>query len=210
MTNPLLAPSPLPYGVPPFAGIGPPIMRKHEAGLAGHLAEIQAIVDTPDRPPSRTRRLPWSGGPAAGTGSRVLLHPGVSRRLGRIRGPRNETVPSAQPTQDEIYLNRGLFERFAAIDTAGWSRKSVRLVEEYLKEFRQSGIQLDGPGQERLKAINAELSRLGTEFGQRVKEGMKSAALLLDHEGNWPACRRMTLPAPPRLPVRRGMKGSSC
>ena len=53
-------------------------------------------------------------------------------------------------------------------------------MEEYLKEFRQSGIQLDMPGQDRLKGINAELSKLGTEFGQRVKEGMKSAAVLLD------------------------------
>ena len=58
--------------------------------------------------------------------------------------------------------------------------ESARLVEEYLKEFRASGIQLDDAGQERLKAVNAELARLGTEFGQRVKEGMKSAALLLD------------------------------
>ena len=56
----------------------------------------------------------------------------------------------------------------------------ARLVEEYLKEFRQSGIQLDDAGQDRLKSLNAELSRLGTEFGQRVKEAMKSAALLLD------------------------------
>ena len=53
-------------------------------------------------------------------------------------------------------------------------------MEEYLKEFRASGIQLDDAGQERLKEVNAELARLGTEFGQRVKEGMKSAALLLD------------------------------
>jgi len=39
---------------------------------------------------------------------------------------------------------------------------------------------LDDAGQDRLRSLNAELSRLGTEFGQRVKEAMKSAALLLD------------------------------
>ena len=79
-----------------------------------------------------------------------------------------------------MYLNRGLFERFAAVNTDRLDAESARLVEEYLKEFRQTGIQLDAAGQERLKAINAELSTLGTEFGQRVKEGMKSASLLLD------------------------------
>ncbi len=66
------------------------------------------------------------------------------------------------------------------MDTAGLDDESARLVEEYLKEFRQSGIQLDDAGQERLRAVNAELSRLGTEFGQRTKEAMKSNALLLD------------------------------
>jgi peptidyl-dipeptidase Dcp len=77
-------------------------------------------------------------------------------------------------------MNRGLFDRFAAIDTAGLDEESVRLVQEYLKEFRQSGIQLDDDGQDRLRAVNAELSRLGTDFGQRVKEAMKTSALLLD------------------------------
>jgi peptidyl-dipeptidase Dcp len=79
-----------------------------------------------------------------------------------------------------VYLNRALYERFAAVDSAGLDAESARLVEEYLKEFRQSGIQLDDAGQDRLRSLNAELSRLGTEFGQRVKEAMKSAALLLD------------------------------
>ena len=66
------------------------------------------------------------------------------------------------------------------MDPAGLDDESARLVEEYLKEFRQSGIQLDDAGQERLRSVNAELSRLGTEFGQRTKEAMKTTALLLD------------------------------
>src|SRR6476661_6356965 len=49
MTNPLLSPSPLPYGLPPFADIE---VRHYaeavEAGLAEHLAEIQTIVDDPE------------------------------------------------------------------------------------------------------------------------------------------------------------------
>jgi peptidyl-dipeptidase Dcp len=78
-------------------------------------------------------------------------------------------------------MNRGLYERFSAIDVDGLDAESVRLVQEYLKEFRQSGIQLDDAGQDRLRTVNAELSRLGTEFGQRTKEAMKASALLLDN-----------------------------
>ena len=100
-----------------------------------------------------------------------------------IRDLETELSPRFAAHQDAVYLNGGLYDRFAAIRTDGLDAESTRLVEEYLKEFRQSGIQLDEPGQEKLKSLNAELSRLGTEFGQRVKEGMKSAALLLDDAG---------------------------
>jgi peptidyl-dipeptidase Dcp len=100
-----------------------------------------------------------------------------------IRDLETELSPRFAAHQDAVYLNRGLYERFAGIRTDGLDAESARLVEEYLKEFRQSGIQLDDSGQEKLKSLNAELSRLGTEFGQRVKEGMKSAALLLDDAG---------------------------
>ncbi|PTT67472.1 peptidase M3, partial [Arthrobacter sp. HMWF013] len=45
MTNPLLSPSPLPYGLPPFAQLSPSHYAEAvDAGLAEHLAEIQAIV----------------------------------------------------------------------------------------------------------------------------------------------------------------------
>jgi peptidyl-dipeptidase Dcp len=92
--------------------------------------------------------------------------------------------PKFAAHQDAVYMNRGLYERFTAIDTAGLDGESARLVQEYLKEFRQSGVQLDDDGQARLREINAELSRLGTEFGQRVKEAMKAAAILLDDEAD--------------------------
>ena len=186
MTNPLLAPSPLPYGLPPFAEIQPAHYQEAiEAGLAGHLAEIQAIVDNPDPATFENTAL------AMERSGRLLERAAASfftlvsaDASDVIRDLETKLSPLFSAHQDEVYLNRALFERFAAIDTAGCDAESVRLVEEYLKEFRQSGIQLDGPGQDRLRAINAELSRLGTEFGQRVKEGMKSAALLLDHAGD--------------------------
>jgi peptidyl-dipeptidase Dcp len=97
-----------------------------------------------------------------------------------IRTLETELSPEFSAHQDAVYMNRRLFDRFAAVDTTGLDDESARLVEEYLKEFRQSGIQLEDAGQDRLRAVNAELSRLGTEFGQRVKEAMKTSALLLD------------------------------
>ncbi|MFB8370655.1 M3 family metallopeptidase [Pseudarthrobacter sp. NPDC055928] len=182
MTNPLLSPSPLPFQLPPFAGISEQHYAEAvHAGLAGHLAEIQAIVDNPEPATFANTAV------AMEQGGRLLERAAASfftlvsaDASDAIRGQETALTPLLTAHQDEVYLNRALFDRFAAIDTTGLEPEGVRLVEEYLKEFRQSGIQLDATDQERLKAVNAELSRLGTEFGQRVKEAMKSAALLLD------------------------------
>ncbi|TLM73557.1 M3 family metallopeptidase [Pseudarthrobacter sp. NamB4] len=182
MTNPLLVPSPLPYGLPPFAEIETAHFEEAiEAGLAAHLEEIQAIVDDPSPATFENTALAMERSGRLLERAAAPFFTLVSADASDpIRDLETKLSPLFSAHQDEVFLNRGLFERFASIDTAGCDAESARLVEEYLKEFRQSGIQLDAAGQERLRAINAELARLGTEFGQRVKEGMKSAALLLD------------------------------
>ncbi|MGM9470753.1 M3 family metallopeptidase [Pseudarthrobacter sp. YS3] len=182
MTNPLLSTSPLPYRLPPFARLSPADYAEAvDAGLAEHLAEIQAIVDiaAPATFENTAVAMERAGQllQRAAASFFTLVSADASEEINHLE---TELSPRFAAHQDDIFLNRALFERFAAIDTSGLGPESVRLVEEYLKEFRQSGIQLDPAGQEHLKEINAELSRLGTEFGQRVKEGMKSAALLLD------------------------------
>ena len=182
MTNPLLSPSTLPYGLPPFAEIEDAHYADAvEAGLAEHLAEIQAIVADPQAPSFENTAL------AMERSGRLLDRAGAAfftlvsaHASDAIRELETRLSPLFSAHQDAVYLNRGLYERFAALDSTVLDAESARLVEEYLKEFRASGIQLDDAGQGRLKEVNAELARLGTEFGQRVKEGMKSAALLLD------------------------------
>ncbi|MDE8668878.1 M3 family metallopeptidase [Pseudarthrobacter sp. H3Y2-7] len=182
MTNPLLSPSALPYGLPPFSHLAPSDYAEAvSAGLAEHLAEIQAIVDNPAAATFGNTAVAMEGAGQLLQRAAAAFFTLVSADASEdIRALETELSPRLSAHQDEVYLNRALFDRFAAIDTSGLDPEAVRLVEEYLKEFRQSGIQLDEPGQDRLKGINAELSALGTEFGQRVKEGMKSAALLLD------------------------------
>jgi peptidyl-dipeptidase Dcp len=182
MTNPLLSPSALPFGLPPFADIGDDHYAEAvNAGLTDHLAEIQAIVDNPGTATFNNTALAMEKSgrllDRAAASFFTLVSADASEAIRKLE---TELSPRFAAHQDAVYLNRPLYERFAAVDTAGLDAEAARLVEEYLKEFRQSGIQLDDAGQDRLRSLNAELSRLGTEFGQRVKEAMKSAALLLD------------------------------
>jgi peptidyl-dipeptidase Dcp len=182
MTNPLLSPSALPFGLPPFADIDDAHYAEAvDAGLAEHLAEIQAIVDNPEPATfDNTAQAMERSGRLLDRAAASFFTLVSADASDAIRKLETELSPRFAAHQDAVYLNRALYERFDAVDTGGLDAESVRLVEEYLKEFRQSGIQLDDAGQDRLRSLNAELSRLGTEFGQRVKEAMKSAALLLD------------------------------
>ncbi|YCK83860.1 M3 family metallopeptidase [Arthrobacter sp. D3-18] len=182
MTNPLLSPSPLPYGLPPFAGISAEHYAEAiEAGLASHLEEISRIVA--DQEPAtfeNTAMAMEQSGLLLNRAAAAFFTLVSADASDAIKALETELSPKFSAHQDAVYMNRALYHRFADIDTTGLNEESSRLVQEYLKEFRQSGIQLDDTGQERLREVNAELSRLGTEFGQRVKEAMKSAALLLD------------------------------
>jgi peptidyl-dipeptidase Dcp len=182
MTNPLLRPSPLPFGLPPFSEIQPSHYREAAgAGFAEHLAEIQAITENPDSATFENTAVEMErSGQLLQRTSAAFFTLVSADATDEIRDLETELSPGFSAHQDEVFLNRALYERFTAIDTSGLDAESERLVQEYVKEFRQSGIQLDAAGQERLRELNAELARLGTEFGQRVKEGMKSAALLLD------------------------------
>jgi peptidyl-dipeptidase Dcp len=152
-----------------------------EAGLAGHLAEIRAIVDDPAPPTFENTVVAMErAGQLLDRAAAAFFTLVSADASDEIRELETRFSPLFSAHGDEIYLNKALYERFSAVDASNCDPESARLLDEYLKEFRQSGIQLDTPGQDRLKAINSELARLGTEYGQRVKEGMKSAALLLD------------------------------
>jgi peptidyl-dipeptidase Dcp len=182
MTNPLLDPSPLPYGLPPFAHISAAHYAEAvEAGLAAHLEEIDAITGNPDPATFLNTAVAMERSGLLLNRAAAAFFTLVSADAGDdIKALETELSPRFSAHQDAVYMNRGLYERFSAIDVDGLDAESVRLVQEYLKEFRQSGIQLDDAGQDRLRTVNAELSRLGTEFGQRTKEAMKASALLLD------------------------------
>lgn len=186
MTNPLLSPSPLPYGLPAFARLTPGHYAEAvDAGLASHLQDIQAITDNLEPATFQNTAVAMERSGLLLDRAAAAFFTVVSADASDdIKALETELSPKFSAHQDAVYMNRALYERFAAIDVSDLDPESSRLVEEYLKEFRQSGIQLDAPGQQRLRDVNAELSRLGTEFGQRVKDGMKSAALLLDDAGD--------------------------
>lgn len=184
MANPLLSPSTLPYGIPAFAEIRDEHYAEAiRAGLAEHLAEIQAITSSELVPDFENTAVAMErSGQLLARAAAAFFNVVSSHGTDGIRALETELMPELSAHDDAVYLNRALYERFEAVPTEGLDPESARLVSEWLAAFRRSGIALDDAGQERLRAINAELSRLGTEYGQRVAKGINEAAILVTDE----------------------------
>lgn len=184
MTNPFLIESPLPYGLPPFDQINDDhLLPAFDAGFEQHLAEVEAI--TANAEPAtfentvaaleRSGAILYRVSVVFGTATSAHSTPNIQKI-------ESEIAPRLAAHQDSIYLNKALYERFTSVDAdrGELDDESRRLLAEYLKAFTRAGAQLDDAAQERLRAINGELSTLSTRFSQLVMNGANESALLID------------------------------
>ncbi|GAC1382600.1 MAG: hypothetical protein NVS2B15_14090 [Pseudarthrobacter sp.] len=118
MKNPLLSPSALPYGLPPFANIGPAEYSEAvAAGLTEHLAEIQAIVDDPAAATFENAAVAMErAGQLLQRASASFFTLVSADASEEIRDLETKLSPRLSEHHDEVYLNRALFDRFTAID----------------------------------------------------------------------------------------------
>jgi peptidyl-dipeptidase Dcp len=184
--NPLLEPSPLPFGHPPFDRIkdghfAPALDR----GMAEQLAEVAAIA----------------GDPAPATFENTLVALERSGRLlARVRNTfsnlvgahGNDTLravekamaPKFAAHSDAIRLNPKLFARldtlFQRRSQLGLDPESLRLLERTHNDFVRSGARLSPADQGRLRALNAEIATLQTTFSQNVLKETNASSVLVD------------------------------
>ena len=182
MSNPFLDPSTLPYQLPPFAQIREEdFLPAFETGIRDHLAEIEAIVaDSEPASFDNTVVAMERAGQALRRVALVFFNNSSAHSTEGIQAVEKEIAPRLAAHEDNIYLNGGLFERVNAVDISGLDAESARLTEEYRQRFVRAGAQLDDDAQQRLRELNSELSRLSTEFGQRLLRDTNASALLVD------------------------------
>ncbi|MEM6286445.1 MAG: M3 family metallopeptidase [Bacteroidota bacterium] len=174
-TNPLLAEWTGPYGgVPAFdrmdlADLEPAL----EAGMAAHLAEIDAIAQDPEAPTFENTIVAYerAGKPLG----RAFTTYGVwSSNLSTpaFREIQQRMAPRISAYSSQITQNDALFRRIEAVhaarETLGLRPDEVRLVELIYDGFARNGATLTGGANERYAAINARLAELHTRFANNV------------------------------------------
>ncbi|MGY1814231.1 M3 family metallopeptidase [Blastococcus sp. SYSU D00820] len=181
--NPLLAPSPLPFGLPPFADISLEHIREAVlAGMAEQRAEVAAITGSAEPPTFENTVVALErSGRLLRRAEAVFGNLASSLSTPRLREIERELAPLEAAHADALRLDPELFARIDAVHAgradAGLDAEALRLVERYHLDFVLSGARLDEAGRARLTELNRELSELSTTFGQNLQAATEAAAV---------------------------------
>jgi peptidyl-dipeptidase Dcp len=212
--NPFLAPSPLPFEFPDFDAIREEhFLPAFTAGMAEQRAEVEAVTADPgpatfentivalERSGATLRRV-----------SKVFFTLVASCSTPGIREIEADVAPRLAAHADAIMLDTVLFARiealFAARHDLGLDPESLRLLERRHRDAVRAGARLGPAQQERLRALNAELSTLSTEFGNRLLAGANAAAVLVDDPAQLDGLPADAVSAAARAAADRGQEGA--
>ncbi|MEO7151615.1 MAG: M3 family metallopeptidase [Burkholderiaceae bacterium] len=210
-TNVLLQPWQTPYGLPPFAEIGPEhYALAFQIACRRHLDELDAIAADP-RP--------------ADFDNTVAAFDRCGRDLQRIEGvfynlTSSETSPALQAVErdlapvmaahaNSVFMHRPLFARIDAVHARRTelapSAEALRLVERTHLEFVRAGARLSPGSQARYGEVMQRLAELTTRFGQNLLAEESTYRLVLRGEAELAGLPEFVRTAARQAAVERGM-----
>ena len=185
--NPLLTASSLQFGYPPFDRIKnehfEPAMVQ---GMAEQRAEIEAIASNVEPPTFENTVVAMEqSGQLLDRSARVFFGLSSAHTNDDIEAIQVRMSPQFAEHGDAILLDARLFERIDALyrkrEQLALNPEALRLLEETHKDFVRAGALLTESEQERMRAINAEMATLQTNFRQNVLSEVNAQAIIVDN-----------------------------
>ena len=94
-------------------------------------------------------------------------------------------APKLAAHNDAIYLNDQLYQRVKSVydrrESSDLTLEQKALIERYNRDFVRAGAQLSEADKIHMRSINQELSKLSTEFSNKLLAGTKVGALVVDN-----------------------------
>lgn len=172
--NPLLAPWPEPYGLPPFAAIRPahyePAVR---AAMAEHLAELDELGANPAPPTFDNTVVAFDRAGALLRRIAPLFQNMVAAETsGDLQAVERVVAPLLAGHEAQVLQHPGVFARLDALferrGSLGLEPEGLRLLERAHLDFCLAGARLPAQARQRALRIAEELAGLQTEFTQNV------------------------------------------
>ena len=184
--NPLLKESTLPYHLPPFERIkNEHFAPAFDQGMAEELKEVNAIATNKAEPSFENTIVALElTGQTLGRAQRAF---GIL--TGSLTNPELEKLdevysPKFAAHSDAISLNSALYARVHKLwekrDSLGLDGPAKKLLDDTHRNFVRSGAALSEEGKAKMRAINADMARLSTQFGQNVLKEINASAVLVD------------------------------
>ena len=212
-SNPFFAEFDTEYGLPPFDKIKVEhYMPAFEEGMKQESAEVDAIVNNTEAPTFENTivALEQSGKMLKRVSSVFFAISGANSDS-IISGIEKNISPILTEHSDNINLNAKLFERIKVIyeDTTrtDYTTEQKKLIEKYYKNYVRSGILLDADKQERLRAINKELSELSTAFGQNLLADTDKFELVIEKQEDLAGLPADVVAAAASVASKKGLEG---
>lgn len=182
--NPLLAPSTLPFGAPPFDKIEdehyPPAFT---AAMQEQQAEVRAIAQSEEPPTfdNTLAALERTGAALTRVASAFFCVAGAHTN-NRLQQIQQQIAPELSAHSDSIYLDAALFARVHTVfeQHEDLDKESQRLLEETHEHFLRAGALLNDADKAKLKALNAETATLQAGFVTKVMTAAREGALHLE------------------------------
>jgi len=172
--NPFLVESTLPYYAPDFSKIKdehyrPALLQ----GIEEKKANIEAIANSEEEPTFENTIVAMEkSGDLLTRTQRVFYAMSSAHTNETIQEISEELAPKFSELNDGIYLNDKLFQRIKTLygkkDELGLDAESMKLLEEYYKNFEIAGANLSEEDKEELKKYNSRLATLTTQFGKTL------------------------------------------
>lgn len=211
MTNPLLEPSPLPYGLPPFAQIrSEHYLPAFEIGCQQQLAEVQAIIDNPEPASFANTVLALENSGQLLDRVLYVVYNLSSSMLDDALAEVEATVsPALASHQDAIQLNPELFARIEAVylDRDSLAETDRVLTERIHTDFVLAGARLEQHQRAELAQINKQLAQLGSTFVRNLVKDSEASAVLLDDEAELDGAPSDAIEAAKAAAAARGHHG---
>jgi peptidyl-dipeptidase Dcp len=212
-TNPLSAPSTLPYQLPPFAEIEDGHYKPaFERGFEEQLAEIRTITATSDEPTFENTMVALErSGRTLDRVAAVFFNKSSSDSSDFTNDLEEEIAPQLAAHEDAIKLDSALYTRIKSLHDRlpdlGLDAESAYLVERYFTEFTLAGAGLDEPHKAELREYNRKLSTLTTRFEKNLLADTNELAVVIDDPAELEGLDAGEISAAQAAATERGLTG---
>ncbi|MHA6726924.1 M3 family metallopeptidase [Chryseobacterium sp. A301] len=179
--NPFLNKSTLQYQAPQFDKIKDEHFKPaFDYGLKIQKAEYEAIANNSEAPTFENTVLAIeNSGEVLKRALTVFYNLSSANTNPTIQKLEEEYAPILAGHSDLLYLNDKIWQRLKKVSSEGLDKESQRLLEYYKQNFEIAGADLSPENKKELKAVNAELATLSTQYSNKLLAARKQGGLYI-------------------------------